>query len=114
MQKGPRGEEHRWMKRKSNSRNEVLDCTVYAMFAAHALDLHRYTLPMWAALRERVAPRQGDLLSGPPMTPPEPAEPPLAEQPHEEPPPLNEAPPPGGVSRLPARRIARSTYLKRR
>ncbi|CAN7265529.1 phage terminase large subunit family protein [Caballeronia sp. LjRoot31] len=118
IQKGPRGEEHRWMKRKPNSRNETLDCTVYAMFAAHALDLHRYTLPMWAALRERVAPRQGDLLSGPSITPLEHGESPPADDPDHDtdselPQPLK-TPPPGGVSRLPARRIGRSTYLKRR
>ncbi len=65
VQKGPRGDEYRWIKRKAGARNEALDCTVYAIFAAHALDLHRYTRPMWDQLVDRVAPRQGDLLGGP-------------------------------------------------
>lgn len=65
IQRTPRGEEYRWVKRKSGARNEVLDCTVYATFAAYCLDLHRYTKPMWDRLRERVAPRQGDLLADP-------------------------------------------------
>lgn len=44
--KTSRGEKSRWEKIK-NRRNEVLDCAVYAMFAAHMLDLHRYTELMW-------------------------------------------------------------------
>lgn len=68
VQRGPRGDEFRWIKRRP--RNEVLDCTVYAMFGAYALDLHRYTKPMWDQLRDRVAPRQGDLLGGPPIEEP--------------------------------------------
>lgn len=43
------GELYRWIK-PSGSRNEVLDCTVYAVFAAHALDMHRYTDRMWSRL----------------------------------------------------------------
>ena len=45
-------------------RNEAWDCAVYALFAAHALGLDKYTQPMWDRLRERIAPLQADLLSG--------------------------------------------------
>lgn len=45
-------------------RNEVLDCTVYALFCAHALDLHKYTQRMWQRLDEAIQPANGDLFSG--------------------------------------------------
>jgi phage terminase large subunit GpA-like protein len=45
-------------------RNEAWDCAVYALFAAHALGLDKYTQSMWDRLRERIAPLQADLLSG--------------------------------------------------
>lgn len=44
-------------------RNEAWDCAVYALFAAHAVGLHQYSAAMWQRLAERIAPRQGDLLS---------------------------------------------------
>ena len=44
-------------------RNEAWDCAVYALFAAHALGLERYTASMWERLAERIAPRQADLLA---------------------------------------------------
>jgi phage terminase large subunit GpA-like protein len=59
-----RGQRYVWVK-DSGKRNEAWDCSVYALFAAHALDLHRFTDAMWQRLRERVAPTQGDLLSPP-------------------------------------------------
>jgi terminase, large subunit len=43
------GERYRWIK-PAGARNEPLDCTVYAMFGAHALDLHKYTDRMWQRL----------------------------------------------------------------
>lgn len=43
-------------------RNEAWDCAVYALFAAHALGVERYTSTMWDKLAERIAPRQADLL----------------------------------------------------
>lgn len=55
------GEQYRWVKRRA--RNEVLDCTVYAMFAAQALDLHRYTEAMWDRLEAMVQP-EPDLFAG--------------------------------------------------
>ena len=62
-QKTAQGEVHRWVKRASGVRNEPLDCTVYAMFAAHAIDLHRYTSKMWERLRAVVEPRNADLFA---------------------------------------------------
>jgi phage terminase large subunit GpA-like protein len=59
LQKTAQGERHRWV--RVRSRNEVLDCTVYAIFASHVLDLHRYTEAMWARLEAAVQPRVGDL-----------------------------------------------------
>jgi phage terminase large subunit GpA-like protein len=53
-QKSAGGEVHRWVKLRP--RNEVLDCTVYAVFASHLLDLHRYTERMWEHLRAAVEP----------------------------------------------------------
>lgn len=50
----------RWVKRRP--RNEALDCYVYALFAAHVMDLPRYTDAMWARIEERVNPMQGALL----------------------------------------------------
>lgn len=61
LQQTSSGEVYRWIKQKGKLRNEVLDCTVYAIFAAHALDLHRYTSAMWERLRNSVAPAQSDL-----------------------------------------------------
>jgi len=43
-------------------RNESWDCAVYALFAAHAIGLERWTAPMWERAAERIAPRQADLL----------------------------------------------------
>lgn len=64
LQKTSSGEVHRWIKK--GVRNEVLDCTVYAMFCAHALDLHKYTEKMWEKLREAVQPEMSDLFAMPP------------------------------------------------
>jgi phage terminase large subunit GpA-like protein len=38
------------------ARNEVLDCTVYAIFCTHALSLHTYTEKMWARLEAALEP----------------------------------------------------------
>jgi phage terminase large subunit GpA-like protein len=59
LQKTAQGEQHRWVKRRA--RNEALDCMVYAIFAAHMLDLHRYTESMWARLEAAVQPPTRDL-----------------------------------------------------
>lgn len=67
LQRTAQGEQHRWV--KARSRNEVLDCAVYAMFAAHMLDLHRYTDRMWAKQESIVQPVVGDLFDAPPAAP---------------------------------------------
>lgn len=72
LQRTAQGEVWRWVKRQT--RNEALDCAVYATFAAHAMDLPRYTDAMWSRIEERVNPVQGDLLSGAAITPENPAE----------------------------------------
>ena len=69
LQKTAQGEVHRWVKHKSNARNEPLDTTVYAIFAAHAIDLHRYTAKMWERLRSVVEPSNGDLFIAGPAAP---------------------------------------------
>lgn len=63
-----RGYRYVWALEKGK-RNEAWDCAVYALFAAHALDLPRYTARAWDRLRERVVTTQGDLLSGAPAAP---------------------------------------------
>lgn len=59
LQKTAQGERHRWV--ATRPRNEVLDCTVYAIFAAHMLDLHKYTDRMWQKLAAAVAPPTADM-----------------------------------------------------
>ncbi len=59
-----RGVESRWVK-PSGVRNEVLDCTVYSIFAAHALGLHTYTNAMWSRVESVVQPPTGDLFAAP-------------------------------------------------
>ncbi len=51
--KTARGMRSTWVKKKPNARNEPLDCSVYSLFAAHVLDLPRYTETMWNRLRQR-------------------------------------------------------------
>ena len=41
LAKTARGDDYRWL--PAGARNEVLDCTVYALFCLQALDLHRYS-----------------------------------------------------------------------
>lgn len=87
LQKTSAGEQYRWVKRRV--RNEDLDCTVYALFAAHVLDLHRYTSAMWDRLEHAVQPER-DLFSPPPVAaqpavagpPPAPVQPLAPVEPH--------------------------------
>jgi len=46
-------------------RNEVWDCSVYAIFCTHMLNLHVRTEPEWARLEAAVQPPVGDLFSAP-------------------------------------------------
>lgn len=64
LQKTAGGEQYRWVKRQQ--RNEVLDCTVYALFASHMLDLNRYTDRMWTKLEDAVCPPNGDMFASTP------------------------------------------------
>lgn len=57
-----RGVESRWVQ-PSGVRNEVLDCTVYSIFAAHMLGLHTYTNAMWSRIESVVQPPTGDLFA---------------------------------------------------
>lgn len=61
LQRTHSGEQFKWVKKKSGARNEALDTTVYAMFAAQMLDLHRYTDRMWARLEAAVQPANADM-----------------------------------------------------
>lgn len=55
LAKTARGDDYRWVK-PGGARNEVLDCTVYALFCVQALDLHRYSDVMWRRLESSVEP----------------------------------------------------------
>lgn len=59
-QRTSRGIEYKWINTK-RARNEVLDCTVYAIFCTHQLNLHAYTSAMWTKLEQAVQPANGDL-----------------------------------------------------
>lgn len=60
MARTSRGYRYVWVV-EPGKRNEAWDCSVYALFAAHALDLFRFTSGMWQRVRERVAPVQAGL-----------------------------------------------------
>ncbi|MFA5941426.1 MAG: phage terminase large subunit family protein [Sinimarinibacterium sp.] len=63
------GFRHVWEPKPETPRNEPWDCSVYALFGAQALDLHKYTPAMWQRLRDRVAPVQGNMFT-PSIEPP--------------------------------------------
>ncbi|MDM0011977.1 phage terminase large subunit family protein [Variovorax sp. J22P168] len=63
-QRTSRGIEYRWVNSK-RARNEVLDCSVYAIFCTHALGLHTYTGAMWSRLESTVQPANADLFAAP-------------------------------------------------
>lgn len=54
-QRTARGIEHKWVNTK-RARNEVLDCTVYALFCTHQLGLHTYTDKAWERLEQALEP----------------------------------------------------------
>ena len=62
LQKTASGEIYKWVL-PGGKRNEVLDCTVYAIFAAHSLGVDRFTSKMWEKLRNEVEPSNGDLFA---------------------------------------------------
>jgi len=53
-----------WVK-PSHRRNEVLDCTVYALAAAYHLGINKFRERDWAALENLVQPVNGDLFAEP-------------------------------------------------
>jgi phage terminase large subunit GpA-like protein len=61
-QRTARGIEYKWVNIK-RARNEVLDCSVYAIFCTHQLNLHAYTAAMWTKLEQAVQPANGDLFA---------------------------------------------------
>lgn len=65
-----------WIK-PAGRRNEALDLEVYALAAAHKLQLNRYRGPDWDTLEARVAPVQADLLGPPAADAPVPVPAPL-------------------------------------
>lgn len=67
-QRTARGIEYKWVNAK-RARNEVLDCTVYAIFCTHQLGLHTYTKLMWDRLEQAVQPANGDLFAKSAPTP---------------------------------------------
>jgi phage terminase large subunit GpA-like protein len=66
-----RGIEYKWVNPK-RARNEVLDCTVYAIFCTHQLGLHMHTDAMWKRMEDALAP---DLFSAVESVAPEPDKP---------------------------------------
>lgn len=56
--KTARGIRSAWAKKKGNGRNEPWDCAVYALFAAHSIDVPRYTEKMWEIRRKLLARRK--------------------------------------------------------
>jgi terminase, large subunit len=61
-QRTARGIEYKWVNTK-RARNEVLDCTVYALFCTHQLGLHMFTEKMWQRLEDAVQPANADLFA---------------------------------------------------
>ena len=57
LQRTAHGETYRWV--KTRLRNEALDATVYALFAAHAIGLHKYTAAQWDRLEAKIVPATG-------------------------------------------------------
>jgi len=70
-QRTARGIEYKWVNTK-RARNEVLDCTVYALFCTHQIGLHTYTEKMWQRLEDAVQPANADLFAA--KTPASPSE----------------------------------------
>lgn len=104
LQRTATGEQYRWVPR--TRRNEVLDCTVYAMFAAHTMDLHRFTERMWDKLENAVCPPTGDLFNVPvAVEPAVPAPPPQLDEPQKPAVVITTAVPPE-TNQRPGRRLA--------
>lgn len=99
-----RGNEVRSWEKPSGARNEALDCRVYAYAALQGLKIERRLILARRAVEAINADPQTDKPA--PATKPEPRKP--------EPTQPSQAPPTSGASRIQARRVAKSSYLKRR
>ena len=99
-----RGNEVRSWEKPSGARNEALDCRVYAYAALQGLKIERRLILARRAVEAINADPQPDKPA--PAPKPEPRKP--------EPTQPSQAPPPSGASRIQARRVAKSSYLKRR
>lgn len=99
-----RGNEVRTWEKPSGARNEAFDCRVYAYAALHGLKIERRMVLARRAVEAINADQQPE--------PPAPVPKPEQRKPETLPP--SQAPPPSGASRIKARRIAKSSYLKRR
>lgn len=60
-----RGLQYRWVNTR-RARNEALDCTVYALFCTHMLNLHVRSDAQWERIAEAVQPANRDLFMEPP------------------------------------------------
>jgi len=63
QQKTARGVVWRWVKPTTHTRNEDLDCTVMAMFAAERMNLGQYTDAEWTVLENVLCPPTADLFA---------------------------------------------------
>ena len=61
-QRTARGVQYRWVNTK-RARNEALDCTVYAMFCVHMLNLHLRTNREWDRMAEMLNPDTDDMFA---------------------------------------------------
>ena len=61
-QRTARGVQYRWVNAK-RARNEALDCTVYAMFCVHMLNLHLRTNREWDRMAEMLNPDTDDMFA---------------------------------------------------
>jgi phage terminase large subunit GpA-like protein len=71
----------RWVKPNSATRNEVLDCTVYAYFCAARMKLGQYTDAEWRRLEAALNPPTADMFTPHDMPEPLPAPPQLPAEP---------------------------------
>ncbi len=63
METTKRGQVSVWKPRRQGIRNEVLDCTVMALFCAHKAALHRKTNAQWQQLKNIIQPDQNDIFA---------------------------------------------------
>jgi len=62
-------EQYKWVKKTAGIRNEVLDCTGYALFVVEKLDLRGYSQKKWDRLEAAIQPATTDMFAGPQPAP---------------------------------------------